>query len=703
MVFRSQVIKSRILFVIFIFALLWLSLFSRSAYLQLIPHKKLSQLQNKLFERTVFLKPRRGTIYDRKNKELAISIPSRSLFADPKQMEEPYYIAKKLAELFNKPRKIYLKTLLDKKRRFVWIKRYLTDQEIRTVKSWKLKGLYFLKENKRFYSNGKSLSQVLGFTGSEGQGLEGLEKQYDEVLKGEPQKIFIQRDAKGRPLFMDFSPFITKVRGYDVHLTIDSDLQFYLEKTLQKGIKKSQADSAMGLLLSAQNSEILAMVNIPNYNPNKAHLSSADRRRNRAVTDIFEPGSTMKIFTLISAIKKGISPTQLYPTHGGQLKINSHIIKEADSKKKFKAFLNMSEILSLSSNIGSSSIALNIGAKSLRNTLTEFGFGQKTGIDFPGEASGLLRKLPWRDIETATISFGHGIAGTALQTANAYTAISNGGLIKQPLLVKKIKNPYTGEEKIFKAQSLRRVLTEKQAQTLSLMLTNVTEKYGTGASAKVPGYFVAGKTGTAQKVDLESKRYKSDEYISSFIGFIPAHKPQFVIYLVIDGAKSSFYASELAAPLFAEVASYAVRQEGLSPAVLQKENILSPDRKIAEDLNSSSITSEGPTKETNEKHLNKKEPTIFFSKPKNFELLNSQNNSLTGITSRSNYKESSPQKFKLPDLTGLNLRQALTQLKDYNLKLRIQGSGQLIQSKPFKGQFVSKNQPVTLIFSLNSN
>ncbi|MBC6414940.1 MAG: PASTA domain-containing protein [Bdellovibrionales bacterium] len=675
MVFRSEVINFRISFVIFTFVLLWLSLYLRSAYLQLLPQERLSQLQNKLFERTVLLKPRRGTIYDRNNKELAISIPSQSLFADPKQMNQPYYVSKKLAELFQKPKKSYLKKLLNKKRRFVWIKRHVTEKELQTVKSWKLKGLYFLKENKRFYSNEKSLSQVLGFTGLEGQGLEGLEKKYNEVLTGEDQKVFIQRDAKGRPLFMDFSPFITKVSGYDIYLTIDSDLQFYLEKALKKGIQRSQAHSAMGLIVSAQNSEILAMANLPNYNLNKAHLSSSKLRRNRTVTDIFEPGSTMKIFTLISALKKGISPTKVYSTHEGKLEINSHIIKEAHTKKTFKPFLNMSEILSLSSNVGSSSMALEIGDKALRNTLIEFGFGKKTGVDFPGEASGLLKKTPWKDIETATISFGHGIAGTALQVVNSFTAIANGGFLKKPILVKKIKNPYTGEEKIFKSQNLRQVLTEKQSQTLSLMLTTVTEKHGTGFAARVPGYFVAGKTGTAQKVDLENRGYKKGVYISSFIGFIPAHKPRFVIYLVIDDAKNSFYSSQLVAPLFSEVASYAVRQAGLSPAVLKRENILS-ERKTAGELKSNS----------QENSLDK----IPF-------------NSLQSVLkppSLSPHSSDLALSFKMPDLRGLSLRQVLNQLKNQNLKLYIKGSGILVQSKPSHGKWISKDQDITLIFSL---
>ena len=698
MVFRSQVMKSRISFVVFFFVLLWLSLFVRSAYLQLIPNKQLSELQNKLFDRTVALKPRRGSIYDRQNKELAISIPSQSLFADPSQMKEPYYAAKKLSQLFKLSQKIYLKKLLNKKRRFIWIKRHLSEKEVQKVKSWHLKGLHFLKENKRFYTNGASLSQVLGFTGSEGQGLEGIEKQYNEVLKGEPQKVLIQRDARGRPLFMDFSPFITKVSGYDVHLTIDSDLQFYLEKTIQKGIEKSQAESGIGVLLSAQNSEILAMANLPGYNPNAVNLFSSDKRRNRAVTDIFEPGSTMKTFTLISALKKGISPTKLYSTGGGELKIGSHTIREAEKKKDRKDFLNMSEVLSLSSNVGISSIALEAGSKNLRRSLINFGFGQKTGIDFPGEAKGVLRELPWREIETATISFGHGIAATALQVANAYASVANGGYLKQPSLVKKIKNPYTGEEKVFKTQPIRKVLSEKQAQSLSLMLTNVTEaKDGTGVLAKVPGYLVAGKTGTAQKVDLENKGYKKGEYISSFVGFIPAHKPEFVIYIMIDGAKNNFYASGLTAPLFSEAASYVVRQAGLSPSLLKKENIIE-ERLIAGGSSSKTFTTNQPIQKKIRKEKNWFQ-SFTSNKLKGYFKPHQNRVNKKEVLSKSGNLGLVKDFILMPDLKGLSLKESLQELKGYDLKVKIKGSGYLIESQPSKGELLSKNQEISLSFS----
>ena len=652
MKFKGKQLNFRISIVIFSFAILLVILLFKSAYLQLLPNEKLSNLRNKLFERTVTLKPRRGIIYDRYNKELAISIPSQSLFADPQRTKEPYYAAKKLSHLLKIPKKTLLKRLLNKKRRFVWLKRHLSEQEVKRIKSWNLEGLYFVKENKRFYTKKNSLSQVLGFTGIDAQGLEGIEKQYDKILRGESQKVLLKRDARGRPLFMDFSPFITKVSGFDIHLTIDSDLQFYLEKELWQAINNSKAKSAMGVILSAQTSEILAMANIPNYDPNKPNEKFVSYHRNRAVTDIFEPGSTLKTFTLISALKQGLSLNQTYSSRGGKLKVGKAVIKEADPKKKFKPFLNMSEILAFSSNVGVASIALEIGAKSLRKTFVDFGFGKKTGINFPGEAKGLLRDLPWKPIETATVSFGHGIAGTALQVANAYVSIANGGILKKPLLVKQIRNPYTGEEKTFKSQTVRKVLTQEEARILTLMLISVTEEKGTGVQASVPGYFVAGKTGTAQKVDFENKGYKKGEYITSFAGFIPAHNPRFVIYLMIDGAKSNFYSSSLVAPLFSQLASYSVRRAGISPTLLGEDNVIlanqSQGNKASRQIAESS--------------------TVFVGQ-------------------------------SVPDLKGLTLREALNQTQGSDLKFKIYGSGKLIRSIPFAGEPIPKNKKVTLIFN----
>ena len=648
--------KNRIVFTGAVLAVLWLCLFFRAVDLQLLPHERLSQLKERIFETTVRINPRRGVIYDRKGRELALSIPSQSLFADPKTIKQPYYAAKKLSLLFHRPKKDFLKKLLNKKKRFVWLARHLSGEQIKAVQSWKLKGLHFIRETQRFYTGGGSLSQVIGFTGVDGQGLEGIEKRYDTALKGIEQRLLVKRDARGRPLFATFTPAIHRMSGSDVYLTIDRDIQFYMEKELARAVKKSDGESAMGIVMDVDTAEILAMVNVPNYNPSRPLSGDPRARRNRVITDIYEPGSTLKTFTMASAIENGRPPSRRYPTHGGLLKLEGEAIREADPKKRFNPFLNLSEILAFSSNIGSAETALDVGAKKLRKTLWNFGFGQKTGIAFPGEARGILRPLPWRPIETATISFGHGIAATALQIANGYSALAGeGGVLKIPLLVRKIQNPYTGEETHFKTRAVRRAVSEKSARLLTLMLTGVIEKSATGFRAEVPGYLTAGKTGTAQKVDLKSGGYKTGEYISSFAGFIPAHKPKFVIYVVIDGAKDNFYASNLAAPVFSEVASYTVRKAGLTPVLLSEKDFIS-------------LTPEGKEVLPNRAPAGQ-EKTIPFVEG------------------------------KTPDLKGLSLREALSKTRPAGIRLKLYGSRKVIRTIPFAGEPLPKDKKITVILN----
>ncbi len=643
-----KMMKFRIFFVMYFFGLIFCVLLIRTASLQLFPQDQLTQLKERLFETTVKITPRRGVIYDRYGKELAISTPSQSLFADPYKVKEPYYIAKKLSTYLNLPRKKILSKLLNKKRRFVWLKRHLTEKEVKLIKSFKFNGIHFIKESKRFYTKGKSLSQVLGFTDIDGHGLEGIEKKYDKILQGEEQRVIVKRDARGRPLFADFTPFINQVSGFDVYLTIDSDLQFYFEKELSRAVNFSRAKSAMGVVLSVDNSEVLAMINIPRYDPNYPNkVKDKNFRRNRVITDVFEPGSILKTFTIISAIQSGLTPSKKYSSHNGKLRVGSKIIKEADAKKKFDSFFNMTEILSYSSNVGASLIAFDIGPEKIRRTLSNFGFGQKTGIAFQGESRGVLRKLPWRPIETATVSFGHGISSTVLQSANAYTAIANGGLLKKPRIIKQLRNPYNGEEKNFGEVIIRRVLKEDEAQTITLMLTSVTEKKGTGFRAVVPGYLVAGKTGTAQKVDFEKGGYKTSEYISSFIGFIPAHKPKYVVYVVIDGAKDNFYASTLAAPVFSKVSSYAVRKAGLSPTLFkEKDFILAQSNKKAK----------------------KVERVLAFTN-------------------------------RVPDLKGLTLREVLSKIEKKGINLKIYGSNRVLRTIPSVGEPMSPSKTLTVILN----
>lgn len=641
--------KTRIVFIFVLFLGLWTALILRAAYLQVIPNERLQSLNKRLYNKTVTIQSRRGAILDRNGVELAGSTTAYSLYADPKIIENRIAVAKKISPILNESHhRISKRIYLYRNKRFVWLKRKITPTQYEKIKEFKIRGIGFIEESKRIYPNERVLSQVLGFTGIDGKGLEGLELSYNKFLSGKEKQVLLQRDAFGRPLLLNGGLEITHPDGANVHLTIDSELQYYLETQLSRTIKKFEAESAIGIVVDAKTSEVLAMANAPTFDLNKPLNVNSQIRRNRVLTDAFEPGSTLKPFTVAAALKENIiEPNTMINCEGGRFEIGGRVIKEADTKHKFDN-LSVSEILAFSSNVGTAKIALMLGSKKYSEFLRQLGFGESTDLQFPGESRGIVRPLPWRPIELSTISFGHGVSVTPLQLAMAYTAIANGGILTKPILVKKIENPDTHSIKTFNSESKRRVLTTEQASTLRLMLSAVTMPGGTGVNARIPGYPVAGKTGTAQKVDFEKGGYVKGAYIASFAGFVPANDPRFVIYIAVDNAKKNFYGSQVAAPVFSKVASFAVRKAGLSPTIISEDNLLhlSENKKDSESL----------------KHTKKDLREILMT--------------------------------QMPSLQGLSLRQALRELNSTDKKLVIHGRGQVFKTEPASGESLSQSQKI---------
>ena len=639
--------KSRIVFVCFILFLFYVFFVAKGALLQFFPDERIIAAKKRNFEKVIQLKPRRGIIYDRFGKELAISIASQSLFADPFLIENPRRVSIKLSRLLKvSSRSIYQK-IRNKSRRFVWLKRHLTEKEYQIIQSWKNQGLSFFEEPKRIYPNGSLLAQTLGFVGHDGHGLEGIELSYNRILSGEEKKILVQKDAMGRPLVSDMVTDLMTFRanGADIYLTIDSRLQFFFEKELKKTVEYYSARSALGIIMQPQTGEILAMAHFPGFDLNKPFQSDPELFRNRSVVDAFEPGSTFKPFVILTALKQDISPSVRYSGMGGKFSIEGHIIKEAESSHQFED-LGFREIISQSSNIGSAQVALQIGSDFLYDSLNEFGFGNKLGFQFPGEGAGILNKPPWTRLQLATIGFGHSVSVTPLQLATAYSAIANGGLLKKPYLVKSIHYKESGRRENFLPKTLRRILTEQQAKMVTIMLISAMSNEGTGWRAQVKGFMAAGKTGTAQVVDSKKGGYVKGLYISSFAGFIPAHNPKFVIYLAIEQPQKKFYGSTVAAPVFSKVAEYAVRKDGLSPSLISMENLL----------------------KTTPLQLEKKE--------------NRSVSSLEDLT---------------PDFIGLSLRDAVQKAKKTKVMLKVKGFGRVNKTIPNPGEPLSENRNVRLI------
>jgi cell division protein FtsI (penicillin-binding protein 3) len=645
--------KLRVLILFSVLLMGWGFLVLRAAQIQIFPNARLERLKERQFETSLSIRSRRGAIMDRNGKELAASVPSYSLFADPKVLKSPRATARQLGIWLRMSRQNVYRLLTRKNDRFVWIARQLDKEMTEKIKSLKNPGLGFVEEPKRIYPNGSLLGQVLGFVGNDGRGLEGLEKEYNKELSGRLLKVMVARDARGRPLLPSASVFTENPDGSDISLTIDSEMQFELEKRLAEAVKQHDAESAMGVVLDAQNSDVLALAMTPFVDLNHPFKSSTQERRNRIFSDAFEPGSTMKTFVIAAALKAGLAkPNTKFYCEKGSFKIGNRTIGEAEAHEAFE-WLTVTEILAHSSNIGSTKIAFKLGAEQLRSSLTEFGFGQKTGIQFPGESSGILQRLPWNQILLSNVSFGHGVAVTPIQMASAYAAVANGGILREPRLVKSIKSNRKHEVTDIPEDEGRRIFDEELAAHLRMMLTVATGDQGTGSKARIPGFLVGGKTGTAQMVDFKNGGYKKNAYISSFAGFAPSHDPRFVIYIVVKDPKKGYYGSSVAAPVFAKMAQFAVRRIGLPPLILSQQNLVG-----------SSASGDLAVKQQ------KAVQRVIQSGDSSF-----------------------------PDLKGLALREALKRIGPVGSSVKINGSGYVSRTSPPPGQVWKREEPVTLFLS----
>lgn len=664
--------RSRIVIILILLTAAWGLMIARAAFLQVLPNDRLKTLQKKQFQTVVTLNPRRGDVLDRNGNELAVSMMTYSLFADPKIIEEPKKVARQLASELNVPVRSIEEKLQSRRKRFVWIERQLPKSKRDAIDEWKIRGLGFIEESSRVYPNDRLLANVLGNVGGDGQGLEGLELKFNDQLQAVRKSVSLSKDARGRPLIVNGQMFHQVPDGSDVQLTIDREIQFTLEQELHQAVRAQNAEAAIGIVLDAQTSEVLAMASSPSFDPNRARDFSADRKRNRTVTDVFEPGSTMKTFVIAGALTKGIlEPNTKFDCENGHFKIGKRVIREADSRHRF-GILTVSEILAQSSNIGTTKIAFQLGEDRVRETFKQFGFGEKTGIDFPGEARGILHATPWHDHLLANISFGHGIAATPIQIANAYAAIANGGYLRRPFIVKAIRDHETNDVTETKPKVVRRVLNEDQVAKMRIMLANATSENGTGMNARVPGFPVAGKTGTAQRVNENGRGYLRGGYISSFAGFLPANDPKFVIYIAVDRPKKEYYGASVAAPVFSRVAKFAVRRAGLAPVLITESNVVPSARRQVSVV-----------------------PRVH--RPIEDFATVQQAVARNGAATAAPARHPEAANAVVPDLTGLTLREVLSRISGSDISVQVRGHGFVTRTVPGAGARFPENKDLTVI------
>jgi len=533
---------------------------AKAAYLQIYRGSWLSQLAADQYEASVKTSGKRGTIYDRKMSELAVSIQVTSIAAYPARLGDPAKTAAALAKPLNLDRSSLQRSFRSKKT-FVWIKRQATPREVEKVKELNLGGIEFVPEYNRFYPNKTLAAQVIGFTGVDGAGLEGLEHYYNRLLKGAETEYTFLRDALGNR-FVSNGANVQDFSGKNLILTIDQTVQFIAERTLEDTVTEFDANSGIAIVMEPKSGALLAIAQYPFFNPNAYRKFKSANWRNRAITDSIEPGSTLKIFSATAAIESGdFSPNTIFFCENGAYRIGRKIVRDVSSH----GWLSLQQIVKYSSNIGAIKISEIVGAKHLYNTLLDFGFGAKTGIDCPGESSGSLPNYRhWTRMDTSAISFGHGMAASPLQLVTAVSAIANNGVLMKPYLVAAVTDQNNQTVQSFAPHVVRRVVSKSTARKISTILKTVVAEGGTGTKAALQGFSVGGKTGTAKKIGPDGT-YSDDDYIASFVGFTPVDNPAITVLVIINEPRKQYYGGVVAAPAFRRIAQETLNYLNVHP------------------------------------------------------------------------------------------------------------------------------------------
>jgi len=632
--------RIRVCFIAFFF--FFTCLFLRAFYLQVIPDAKIKRVKEKQESGNLTMSSPRGTIYDRFGRALAVSIELPSVFVDPSIADLSKKEIESISKILKIPTSAIKKKIKNKDKKFVWLKRKITTDSAEKIKQLSIRSIGVVNEWDRFYPDRESASQIIGVVSGDGEGVEGIEKYYDDFLYSTPTILKIKKDAKGRIIDVDREIKQQGRQGVDVYLTIDSTIQYLLEREMIGAAIKNNVKQAMGMVFNPKTGEILAASSYPQANPNK--LEAGDdilSLRNLNVLDVFEPGSIFKIFILAGALEnKTIRPTDIFDCRDGSLKIgNKEIMNPVE-----KQWLDPRGILKYSNNVGMARIAMKMGKEKVIDTLEKFGFGAKTGVDFPGEGSGLFQKNgKWHEMRLANIAFGQGIAVTPIQLAGALAMVANGGYRIQPYFVDHVdlgmkqNLSFKKEESSFQ----RPIFSEKTLGTVRSWMEAVTEEDGTGHRAKIPGYKTAGKTGTAQIYNQETKEYSHDELVASFFGFAPASDPQLAALIIYRQPRTSQHGGEISAPVFRRV-----MQQVLQYMDVPKDDKDKNEEKIPQVMAASFV----------EKDLTKQE---------------------------------------MPDFSNMTIREAVDLAKKYSLDVEFNGTGQIYKQEPAKGQKII-NQKIKL-------
>jgi len=676
---KAKWVRLRIGLVALLLAAFALWIGGRFFYLQAIRGPELREEATREYEKYCPVLPVRGMILDRNGTELAVSTRVASLVAHPHQITNAGRLSRRLAPILGCNLK-ELQEVLTRARPFVFVKRHLTPEREETFQAWKaeaeqkaraagiagrsdLDAIYLIPEAKRYYPQLALAGQVLGFCNIDGHGLEGMELQFENQLYGKPKQCWRMTDARGYIVVTGEKAWDPEVMGNNVVLTLDRTLQYIAEKELAKGVEKFHAAGGMALVMRPQTGEILAMAQTPCMDCNRPSQFPENARRNRIITDLLEPGSTFKIFIAAAALDaRVVKATDKFNCENGVWHLGA---KEVIHDVHPYGSLTVQQVIQKSSNIGAAKISHKVGPKRLDQYLHDFGYGSRTGILFPGETAGLVKNLSRTRslIDRTTVAFGQGVSITPLQMTLALAAMGNGGVLMEPHLVKAVVSPQGDIVQEYPPRPIRRVLSQQTAAQMLAIMGTVTQPGGTAKEAAPPGFTVAGKTGTAQKI--VGRAYSHSKFHALFIGLIPTDQPVLVIAVEVDEPKGAIYGGVVAAPIFREIAAQSLRVLGYYPKESPKDR---NEPVLAGILATPAAAATAP------------EEQVALPKPK------IPQGPLT----------------VMPDVRGYTIRQVLTLLNRSGLHCRFEGSGLAVNQEPAPGAAITPGATCVIQFKSDS-
>ncbi|MCX5838320.1 MAG: penicillin-binding transpeptidase domain-containing protein [Deltaproteobacteria bacterium] len=653
--------KFRIATLLAFFLVLFVALASRAFQLQILSGKELKALAEKQHTQTLLLQPERGIIFDRNGEKMAATIMADSVCADPSKIDNPVEVAGRLAAILQTDKTVLQKKLSGAKN-FCWLARRIAPEQANLVQELDVDGIFIIKEPKRYYPSGELAGHLIGFVGIDATGLEGLELRYDRYLKGAPENLIWTRDAKGKRLYPRVErPETVQKENYNLVLTIDNRIQHLVESHLKAAVKDKGAKGGFAIVMDPRTGEILALANELGFDPNHFSAVNSATGKNKAITDCFDPGSTFKPFLAAAALEEGVvKETDMFNCENGNYAIADRVIHEAQRKRH--GALSFHDILKYSSNIGSVKVAEKLGKEKFYQYIRKFGFGDKTGIDLPGEVGGLLRPVEkWTRVDAATIAFGQGISVTAIQLITALSSVANQGVLMKPFVVRGLMDRKGNLVQAYHPTVVRRVISTETAKRLTAILTDVVGmEDGTGKRAGIVNVAVAGKTGTSQKFDFARRVYSTERVKTSFMGFFPAEDPQIAILVSLDEPQRDRWGGVAAAPVFKNI--------GEQLLTCFKTNI-------------------------------RRNPAPEEEKPLSGDMKVSLISTPAPLTDRTGVETDDT---VVPNFRGLTIREVLKRSKEKGIEVRVVGSGWATAQQPAAGRPAPEDRRCTVTFGMGS-